>query len=334
MDEKILKILRCPLTQSELSADDNSLINKNNQKFPIIDNIMHLIESDNNDLQDYYENINVKKNPENAFSSYKSGMEAYYRESRKNGLLETFPKNLGLVLDVGGGDGNIFRSILKFFPIEPSKIILADFAATQMRSSAVLLDSQKYFFCKADATKLPFKDNSFDTIFNSEMIEHLYPQDSKKMLDEFFRVLKPGGKLIITTPNRSEYRRLIQESSLSVILFFMRKKGLMEREKLKSKLFRNYLRFTGHTFVNIDQAEKNELIGHFNVLRVNVLKQQLINAGFKINKTTLSIFIPLIVLKFMHKIDKKWYLRFEKIIKFIKLEKFLLASQMHLAEKP
>jgi hypothetical protein len=108
----------------------------------------------------------------------------------------------------------------------------------------------------------------------------------------------------------------------------------MEREKLKSKLFRNYLRFTGHTFVNIDQAEKNELIGHFNVLRVNVLKQQLINAGFKINKTTLSIFIPLIVLKFMHKIDKKWYLRFEKIIKFIKLEKFLLASQMHLAEKP
>ena len=334
MDEKILKILRCPLTQSELSADDNSLINKNNQKFPIIDNIMYLIESDNSDLQDYYENINVKKNPENAFSSYKSGMEAYYRESRKNGLLETFPKNLGLVLDVGGGDGNIFRSILKFFPIEPSKIILADFAATQMRSSAVLLDSQKYFFCKADATKLPFKDNSFDTIFNSEMIEHLYPQDSKKMLDEFFRVLKPGGKLIITTPNRSEYRRLIQESSLSVILFFMRKKGLMEREKLKSKLFRNYLRFTGHTFVNIDQAEKNELIGHFNVLRVNVLKQQLINAGFKINKTTLSIFIPLIVLKFMHKIDKKWYLRFEKIIKFIKLEKFLLASQMHLAEKP
>ena len=180
MDEKILKILRCPLTQSDLSADDNSLINKNNQKFPIIDNIMHLIESDNNDLQDYYENINVKKNPENAFSSYKSGMEAYYRESRKNGLLETFPKNLGLVLDVGGGDGNIFRSFLKFFPIEPSKIILADFAATQMRSSAELLDSQKYFFCKADATKLPFKDNSFDTIFNSEMIEHLYPQDSKK----------------------------------------------------------------------------------------------------------------------------------------------------------
>ena len=98
--------------------------------------------------------------------------------------------------------------------------------------------SQKYFFCKADATKLPFKDNSFDTIFNSEMIEHLYPQDSKKMLDEFFRVLKPGGKLIITTPNRSEYRRLIQESFLSVMLFFMRKKGLMEREKLKSKLFK------------------------------------------------------------------------------------------------
>ena len=36
----------------------------------------------------------------------------------------------------------------------------------------------------------------------------------------------------------------------------------------------------------------------------------------------------------MHKIDKKWFLRFEKLIKFIKLDKLLLSDQMHLVEKP
>lgn len=46
---------------------------------------------------------------------------------------------------------------------------------------------------------IPFADNTFDLIWASEVIEHL--DSPVKAISEFFRVLKPKGKLIITTPN-------------------------------------------------------------------------------------------------------------------------------------
>ncbi|MFH1376298.1 MAG: class I SAM-dependent methyltransferase [Candidatus Woesearchaeota archaeon] len=52
----------------------------------------------------------------------------------------------------------------------------------------------------ADANKkLPFKDNTFDLIWNSELIEHL--EKPEFTINEFKRVLKPNGKIITTTPN-------------------------------------------------------------------------------------------------------------------------------------
>ncbi len=51
-----------------------------------------------------------------------------------------------------------------------------------------------------DANKiLPFKDNSFDLVWCSEVIEHL--ADPAYTLAEFRRMLKPQGKMILTTPN-------------------------------------------------------------------------------------------------------------------------------------
>ena len=51
--------------------------------------------------------------------------------------------------------------------------------------------------------EIPFKDNSFDIIVSSEVIEHV--PDPYKAIQELFRVLKPGGTLVLTTPNRIWY---------------------------------------------------------------------------------------------------------------------------------
>lgn len=48
--------------------------------------------------------------------------------------------------------------------------------------------------------KLPFQDNSLDTIFNSHLIEHIYQRKIDFFLKESFRVLKKGGVLITATP--------------------------------------------------------------------------------------------------------------------------------------
>jgi SAM-dependent methyltransferase len=46
----------------------------------------------------------------------------------------------------------------------------------------------------------PFADDSFDVVITFQVIEHI--QDDVQFLKEIHRVLKPGGLVIITTPNR------------------------------------------------------------------------------------------------------------------------------------
>ena len=63
--------------------------------------------------------------------------------------------------------------------------------------------SNKTGLSQADATRLPFKSNSFDRIFMLDFVEHLYPDDLLHAMNEVYRVLKPEGKIVIhTQPNR------------------------------------------------------------------------------------------------------------------------------------
>lgn len=57
-------------------------------------------------------------------------------------------------------------------------------------------------FLVGDARNLPFPDNSFQYIVSFETIEHMHYQDALSMIKELHRVLKPGGILIISTPNK------------------------------------------------------------------------------------------------------------------------------------
>ncbi|MBU2566765.1 class I SAM-dependent methyltransferase [Patescibacteria group bacterium] len=54
---------------------------------------------------------------------------------------------------------------------------------------------------KVSIVKLPFKDKSVDFLICSEVIEHLTENLGVKFLNEVERVMRPGGRAIITTPN-------------------------------------------------------------------------------------------------------------------------------------
>ncbi len=59
------------------------------------------------------------------------------------------------------------------------------------------IDKNKNPDIVGDAHNIPFGDDSFNTILCTEVLEHL--KDPKKAIKEMKRVLKPGGRLILTT---------------------------------------------------------------------------------------------------------------------------------------
>ena len=55
----------------------------------------------------------------------------------------------------------------------------------------------------ADAARLPLADDSFDLVVSFETIEHV--PEPRRMVEECYRVLRPGGQLMISTPNTDVY---------------------------------------------------------------------------------------------------------------------------------
>lgn len=49
-----------------------------------------------------------------------------------------------------------------------------------------------------DGKTLPFDNETFDSVFSSEVFEHIF--NLPEILDELYRVLKPGGHMLVTVP--------------------------------------------------------------------------------------------------------------------------------------
>lgn len=63
------------------------------------------------------------------------------------------------------------------------------------------------------------EDASMDAIFSSHNIEHLYPHEVPKALNEFMRVLKPEGFLVITCPDLQSVCALVAQDQLTEVAY-------------------------------------------------------------------------------------------------------------------
>lgn len=66
---------------------------------------------------------------------------------------------------------------------------------------------------KADITRLPFQDNSFDLIFCNHVLEHI--KDDKKAMKELYRVMKPGGTGIFQVPLDKNRQESFEDDSIT-----------------------------------------------------------------------------------------------------------------------
>ncbi len=95
------------------------------------------------------------------------------------------------VLEIGCGSGGATEFILKYF--SPKKIIATDLDRRLIVLAKRNVKNKKVAFEKADATKLSYKNESFDAVFDYSVIHHIPAPDWKECLNEIYRVLKPGG---------------------------------------------------------------------------------------------------------------------------------------------
>jgi len=108
------------------------------------------------------------------------------------------------VLDCGGGGG----MFVEFFREHAGKYAdNIDIEVSDISKVAKTLCKKKEIQCTVcDAEKMPFK-KKFDIVLLQEVIAHTFHPE--KVVNEIFRVLKKGGNVIVTTPNRAVwYSRL------------------------------------------------------------------------------------------------------------------------------
>lgn len=108
--------------------------------------------------------------------------------SKGSPVYETFLSK-GIILDVGCGEGKLLRRDKeRIYGVDVNKTLV-----TQLCSDGLLVK-------ESDVTNLSFDNKYFDVINCSNVIEHLFPLEAYKMLNEMKRVLRLGGIIIITSP--------------------------------------------------------------------------------------------------------------------------------------
>jgi 2-polyprenyl-3-methyl-5-hydroxy-6-metoxy-1,4-benzoquinol methylase len=80
-------------------------------------------------------------------------------------------------------------------------------SATDIMSAPRDLSGQVEWIEQDLNAPLPGRDGTFDVVVAPEVIEHL--ENPRFMLREIFRLLRPGGTAIVTTPNNESWRSLI-----------------------------------------------------------------------------------------------------------------------------
>jgi 2-polyprenyl-3-methyl-5-hydroxy-6-metoxy-1,4-benzoquinol methylase len=149
----------------------------------------------------------------------------------------------------------------------------------------------KTSYCDLNSDNIPYNDNSFDLIFAGEIIEHLIDTDG--FITELYRCVKPGGFVLITTPNLVSFENRIR------ILFG------------KYPMWVDY-RLQGS--------------GHIRAYTPATLRKQLRTIGFSIKKTT-GNWVPFVPQNILNDIQAPWLSFTGSIFSGIAMDIIILAQK-------
>lgn len=128
------------------------------------------------------------------------------------------------LLDVGSYDGAFLAAVASARP--EIDAIASDYDDENLRIARFLHPELADRFVAASVYALPFEDSTFDCVTFQEVIEHL--EGAARAVKELNRVLRPGGTLIVTTPNAYFWRHFADHARAEVSARLKRKPASLE----------------------------------------------------------------------------------------------------------
>jgi glycosyltransferase involved in cell wall biosynthesis/SAM-dependent methyltransferase len=174
----------------------------------------------------------------------------------------------------------------------------------------------RFAFLQAGAEDLPFLDAAFDIVISSEVIEHL--PSAQSCIEEIYRVLRPGGRLVITTPNRYSYFALMGKVFPT---------GL---RKILGRLIRGL-----PADADIEKAASAfKVKRHIHEFSPFELKGILIKQGFRVDKIEGGMLaIPLVFLFYKFPVLHRYWLCLDKALNFLPFSFYFKANFLIAAHK-
>ena len=128
------------------------------------------------------------------------GLESYFRwmEGRRavmaRAAAEVHLSPGARVIDVASGDGALARELTDLCGGE---LVIHDWSPSELQLGRSVAEP-----VRGDVRHLPFRTGAADLTVAFEIIEHLQPGDVAPFVDELWRITKPRGYLLLSTPNR------------------------------------------------------------------------------------------------------------------------------------
>ncbi len=118
--------------------------------------------------------------------------QRYWQRKRHNIIMRFTPPFVS-TCDVGCGSSRILADLPHAIGVD----MRHDKLAFMRKTNKLLLQS--------DGMRLPLRSAEFDCVISSQVIEHI-PEENGRLLDELTRILKPGGVLVLGTPDYGQWQ--------------------------------------------------------------------------------------------------------------------------------
>ena len=102
----------------------------------------------------------------------------------------------GWLLDAGGGTGRVAQGLRPYV----DRVVVVDYSEGMLRQAA---RKEGIIAVRGQAESLPFADGAFARILVVDAFHHFHEQD--RAVRELWRVLAPGGRLVIEEPNVDKF---------------------------------------------------------------------------------------------------------------------------------